>query len=243
MKAPRLVIRDLRVSHGEVTAVEPVSLDVQPATLVGLVGPNGAGKTSLVEALAGLTPFRGSIAVDDRTLRSGHTRSALAAGVALCPADRGLFHRMAVMENLLVGGQSLVGRSELRGLVEQQLRRFTNLDARRNTPAGQLSGGEQQMLALARAMMARPRLLLLDEPTRGLSPGATGDLLRTLRGLADEDVTVLVVDQTADWLYDRVDRMLVMTDGRLVADSASQDCSIEDLVAAYFSLKGAEDDL
>ena len=98
------------------------------------------------------------------------------------------------------------------------------------------------MLALARAMMSRPRLLLLDEPTRGLSPGATGVLLSTLRSLADDDVTVLVVDQTADWLYDRVDRMLVMTDGRLVADSASQDCSIEDLVAAYFSLKGAEDE-
>jgi ABC-type branched-subunit amino acid transport system ATPase component len=190
----------------------------------------------LVEALAGLIPSSGEIFLNGNPVKLASPRHALEAGIALCPSHRGIFYRMTVQENLLVGGYTL-GRKILHERVQQQLDRFPGLAARRNLKAGQLSGGESQQLAIARALMVKPRLLLLDEPSRGLSPAAIESLLAVIGDLVQTGVAVLIVDQAVDWLYERVARLLILANGRLIADSTDSGKPFEDIASRYFDLK------
>lgn len=234
--APALDLRHLRVKRGDLLVIDDLSVSLAAGTSVGLVGTNGAGKTTLVEALSGLIRSSGEVYLDGQLVKLANPRHALEAGIALCPSHRGIFYRMTVQENLLVGGYTL-GSKILRERVQRQLDRFPGLAARRNLKAGQLSGGESQQLAIARALMVEPRLLLLDEPSRGLSPAAIESLLAVIGDLVRTGVTVLIVDQAVDWLYERVARLLILANGRLIADSEDSDQPFEDIASKYFDLK------
>ncbi len=232
----RLELRDLTVRRGELWVIRGLSLELAAGSSVALVGTNGSGKTTLLEALVGLLPATGKILVDGSPADLRDPDRALRLGIAMCPAHRGIFHRMTVYDNLVVGGHTLRGEI-LRPRVEQQFDRFPDLASRGQVLAGQLSGGERQQLAIARALMVEPRLLLLDEPSRGLSPAAIGHMLDTIDQLTGDGITVLVADQAVDWLYRRTDRLLVMANGGLIADSSCQDNPIESFAATYFDLK------
>ena len=234
--APALELRHLRVKRGGLTVIDGLSVSLPAGTVTGLVGANGAGKTTLVEALAGLIPSSGEIQVGGQPVKLASPRRALRAGIALCPAHRGIFYRMTVLENLLMGGYS-TSRQSLRERLQEQLDRFPALAARRDLKAGQLSGGESQQLAIARALMVRPRILLLDEPSRGLSPAAIETVLAVVSDLVRRGVAVLIVDQAVDWLYGRVARLLIMANGHLIGDSWESDRSFDEIAAEYFDLK------
>ena len=234
--APALDLRQLRVKRGDLKVIDDLSVSLEAGTSVGLVGTNGAGKTTLVEAVAGLIPSSGEVYLDGRLVKLAKPRHALEAGIALCPSHRGIFYKMTVQENLLVGGYTLERRN-LHERVQQQLEVFPGLAARRNLKAGQLSGGESQQLAIARALMVKPRVLLLDEPSRGLSPAAIESVLAVIDGLLKTGVAVLIADQAVDWLHDRVTRLLILANGRLIGDSADTDGPFEDIASRYFDLK------
>lgn len=233
---PALELRHLRVKRGGLTVIDGLSVVLPAGTATGLVGTNGAGKTTLVEALAGLIPSSGEIYLDGQPVKLASPLRALRAGIALCPSHRGIFYRMTVLENLLMGGYS-TSRKALRERIQEQLARFPALAARRDLKAGQLSGGESQQLAIARALMVKPRILLLDEPSRGLSPAAIETVLAVVNDLVRTGVAVLIVDQAVDWLYGRVARLLIMANGRLIGDSAESDRSFDEIAAEYFDLK------
>ena len=232
----KLCIRRLDVYRNGVRLLAGLDLDLQGGTCTALVGANGSGKSALIQALAGLLDTRGEITLDAQRIRPSDPKRALLAGIALCPADRGIFGRLTVEENIAVGGYTLPAAT-CRERVEEQFRRFPDIARRRNSPAGQLSGGERQQLAVARALMIKPKALLLDEPSRGLSPAATGILLDTLRRVADEGAAVLVVDQALDWLHRHVDRLLIMADGRFTADVDMKTQQVPEIASAYFDLR------
>ena len=229
-------LSNFTVWRGEIEAVRGVSLQLWAGKTAAIVGANGSGKTSLLEAIVGLIPFRGSLQVGGRAVLMSKPTQALQAGIALCPANRGIFHRLTVEENLWVAGHTL-DRGELRHRIGEQFDRFASLVERRHVPAGQLSGGERQQLAIAKALIVRPRFLLLDEPARGLSPAAIQALLRTIDSLTEGGVTVLIVDQAADWFYPVVNRLLVMTNGEIVSDEQTTGDPQTDVARAYFDLK------
>jgi len=232
----RLCVRDLTVRRGDVRLLSNFDLDLDAGICVALVGANGSGKSTLVQALAGVLSATGVVELDGQRVRLGDPTQALGAGIALCPAGRGIFHRLTVAENLTVGGH-ILPKDVCRARVEEQLERFPDLAKRRALPAGQLSGGERQQLAVARALMVRPKLLLLDEPSRGLSPVATRILLTTARSVGDSGSTVLIVDQALDWLYKGVDRLLIMAEGRLTAELDPREPLEQSTAAAYFDLR------
>lgn len=233
---PLVELRGLRVRRGELTVIDGLDLRIDAQTTIGLVGANGSGKTTLVEALAGLIPATGEMRLGGSPADLRNPRRALDCGIALCPAHRGIFPRMTVRENLLVGGFT-VDRAHVGQRLAAQLERFPGLVPRLDLPAGQLSGGERQQLAIAQALMSEPRLLLLDEPSRGLSPAVIDSLLKLIQALAAGGIAVLVADQAVDWLYGRVDRLLILANGKLIADSVESTASIEEVASSYFDLK------
>lgn len=232
---PLLELKDLWVHRGELPVIRGLNLEMDRGASIGLIGANGSGKTTLVEALAGLLPCGGEVRVEGQVAELRNPRRALSWGIAMCPANRGIFYRMTVRENLLVGGFT-VGTDHLDERLQTQLERFPGLAKRLDLAAGQLSGGERQQLAIARALMVAPRILLLDEPSRGLSPAVIEGLLRLVHELTSSGMIVLIVDQAMDWLHNRVDRLLVLANGRLIGDSVESD-SMEEVASRYFDLR------
>jgi len=217
-----LVVRDLRVAYGGVVAVKGIDLEVNRGELVCLIGANGAGKTTTLKALAGmLRPAGGSIRYDGHAITRRPSYELVPRGIALVPEGRGIFGRLSVWENLQLG--AYVRRDA--GAVNQDLERafelFPRLAERRGQTAGTLSGGEQQMLAIARALMSRPRLLLLDEPSMGLAPIIVQRIFQTIRRIVAEGVTLLLVEQNARLALEISNRGYVMESGRVtLADDA-----------------------
>ena len=190
-----LQVRDLHVGYGRVEAVTDVHLSVQAGQIVSVIGANGAGKSTLMAALVGALPSRGVIEYAGRNLSRVPLEERVAAGMTLVPERRELFGSMTVEDNLRLGAYTQ--RAGLQGGLEDVFRRFPRLLERRRQLAGTLSGGEQQMLAIGRALMARPKLLLLDEPSLGLAPLIVRDILHIVAELRDSGVTVLLVEQNA----------------------------------------------
>ena len=190
-----LRVQDLHVAYGRVEAVTGVNLSVDAGQIVSVIGANGAGKSTLLAALVGALPSRGAVEYAGRDLRRVSLEDRVAAGMTLVPERRELFGSMSVEDNLQLGAYTQ--RAGLHSGLQDVFHRFPRLLERRRQLAGTLSGGEQQMLAIGRALMARPRLLLLDEPSLGLAPLIVRDILHIVSELRDSGVTVLLVEQNA----------------------------------------------
>ena len=225
--------------YGPVHALRDVSLEVRAGELVALIGANGAGKSTLLRAIAGLVaPAAGRVALDGRDVTGQAPEAMIRAGVALVPERRRVFAPLTVLDNLELGGYALPRgrdfRSRLEAGVEEAYRLFPVLRRRRDQLAGTLSGGEQQMLAIGRALMTRPRLLLCDEPSLGLAPLVVAEIMRLLSTLREAGTTILLVEQNARMALRSADRAYVLEVGSVVLSGAATDLLEDDqLKAAY----------
>jgi len=230
-----LEVRDVRVAYGHIEAVHGVSLSVREGQFVTLIGPNGAGKTSLLSAMAGLVrPASGSVSLGGRDVTGLPAHAAVAAGISLVPEGRAILGRMTVEENLLLAGEPRRPRGELTAAVEEQYRRFPILGERRASPAGTLSGGQQQMLALARALVARPKVLLLDEPSMGLSPLLVRQVFAIVEAIHREGATILLVEQNARLALSVTEHAYVLERGRVVLEGPSRELAQDPRVRSAY---------
>jgi branched-chain amino acid transport system ATP-binding protein len=231
-----LEIRDLHVAYGRVEAVHGVSLSVDAARIVTVIGPNGAGKTTLLAAIMGLLPSRGEIRYDGAPLAAGDVEQRVARGVALVPEKRELFAAMSVADNLELGGFQRYRAGDrtraetLAGIYD----RFPRLAERRAQLAGTLSGGERQMLALGRALMAKPRLLMLDEPSLGLAPLIVKEIFDIIAALRATGVSILLVEQNARVALQVSDYGYVLETGEVAIEGPSASLSVDARVAATY---------
>jgi branched-chain amino acid transport system ATP-binding protein len=219
-----LEVRDLEVAYGAAPALWGVSLDVRAGELLCVVGPNGAGKTTLINAIAGILRARsGSIAFEGRDITQLPPHMFCEAGIAIVPEGRRLFTGMSVLENLELGSYLPAAKSQRRQSLDGVIELFPVLREKLASAAGELSGGQQQMVAIARALMARPRLLLLDEPSLGLSPLIVHDMFAAIRRINALGVSVLLVEQNVVMAMEISTRAYVLEEGRVVAEGAPQD--------------------
>ena len=233
--APLLEIEDLHVAYGHVEAVRGVSLSVPEGRIVTLIGPNGAGKTSILSALAGLvSPAKGRVRLAGKDVTNLPAHRAVPAGLSLVPEGRAILGRMTIEENLVLAGERRQARSALRAAIEEQYRRFPILGERRGSLAGSLSGGQQQMLAFARALLARPRILLLDEPSMGLSPILVQQIFDIVQAIHRDGTTILLVEQNARLALAISDYAYVLERGRLVLEGASRELEADPRVQAAY---------
>ena len=214
-----LEVRGLKVAYGGINAVKGIDLDVRAGELVTLIGANGAGKTTTLKALSGLLkPAAGSVRYDGQDITGTPAFELVRRGLALVPEGRGVFARLTVEENLAMGAYVRNSRDDKAAIAvdcERAYTTFPRLAERRKQLAGTLSGGEQQMLAIARALMCKPRLLLLDEPSMGLAPIVVQKIFETIRTIAHEGVTLLLIEQNARLALQTCDRGYVMESGMI----------------------------
>jgi branched-chain amino acid transport system ATP-binding protein len=214
VSATALRVSGLRVSYGAIEAVKSIDLEVQAGELVALIGANGAGKTSSLKAIAGLLPWSGSIELFGEAIDAVPAHRLPGRGLALVPEGRGLFARMTVAENLQMGAFTRRD-GQIADDFEKMYQSFPRLKERSHQLAGTLSGGEQQMLAMARALMSRPRLLLLDEPSMGLSPILVERIFSVIREVSGRGISILLVEQNARLALEIAHRGYVMDSGQL----------------------------
>lgn len=212
-----LSVADLHVSYGKVEAVSGVSLEMQAGHIVTVIGPNGAGKTTLLAALMGLLPSKGESWYEAQDLRILSTEERVRRGICLVPERRELFTEMTVADNLVLGAYTRWrDREAVQRDLQEVYERFPRLSERRGQLARTLSGGERQMLALGRALMAKPRLLLLDEPSLGLAPLIVREIFRIVTGLRELGVSILLVEQNARAALETADYGYVLETGSIV---------------------------
>jgi ABC-type branched-subunit amino acid transport system ATPase component len=240
---PRLLAAEaVRAGYGSLAVLDGISFEVRQGELVSLLGANGAGKTTTMRALSGLLrPVSGSITLAATSIAKSPPHQIVRAGLILVPEGRQVFPELSVRDNLLLGAHSRK-RIDLESEMAELLQRFPRLSQRLDSRAGLLSGGEQQMLAIARGLMAQPRILLLDEPSLGLAPAIIDELFGTLASLRDIGITILLVDQMAALALRVADRGYVLELGRIVrADAAAALANDPALEAAYLGgLEAAE---
>jgi branched-chain amino acid transport system ATP-binding protein len=217
-----LKVQGLHVSYGKIAAVKDVSIEVAEGEIVALIGPNGAGKTTLLKTIAGLLPCSGgSILFDGRPIANQPATEVMRQGLALVLEGRSTLKHMTVHENLVLGGYVRRDHAAIAADIERMLDRFPILRSRLRQRAGTLSGGEQQMLVIARALISRPRLLMLDEPSLGLAPLVTAEIFKIVRELnADGKMPILLVEQNANQALQLADRAYVLEMGKVVLEGA-----------------------
>ena len=217
-----LSVRDLSVSYGSIHAVKSISFEVAEGEIVTLIGANGAGKSTTLNAIARLLPASGEIRFDGASLMHVPGHSVLERGLAMVPEGRRIFLRMTVEENLEMGAYISSGAG-MRAQMEDVFRRFPRLLERRSQIAGTLSGGEQQMLAMGRALMSKPKLLMMDEPSMGLAPILVEQIFGIIRELNAGGTTILLVEQNAQAALSVADRGYVMETGRIVMSGSAEE--------------------
>ncbi|MCO5100465.1 MAG: ABC transporter ATP-binding protein [Burkholderiaceae bacterium] len=237
---PALLARGLRVRYGRTIAVDGVEIAVGEASIVTIIGANGAGKSSLLNALMGVVPAQGEILFAERPIEHLPLEARVAAGVSLVPERRELFADLSVEDNLRLGAFRRE-RGEREQSLESVYVRFPRLKERRGQLAGTLSGGERQMLAMGRALMSRPKLLMLDEPSLGLAPRIVGEVFEQLVALRELGVSILLVEQNARAALRIADRAYVLELGTITQQGgAAQIADDERLIESYLGMGGTE---
>lgn len=232
-----LAVENLHVSYGGVAAVRGVSLSVGEGEVVSILGPNGAGKSTTLAAIAGgATPRQGRLTYAGKDITGGRPEELARMGISLVPEGRHVFATLTVEENLAVGSYMHKEKGDVAGVLE----RFPRLKERRDFPAGRLSGGEQQMLVIARAMLARPKLMLVDEPSLGLAPLIIDQVYEILLELRRQGMSLLVVEQSTGRILKHADRIYVLRGGTVqLADTAANLRDGEAIKRAYFGFEAA----
>ena len=237
MSEPLLSVRHLNVSYGGIQAVKSLSLELFPGELVSLIGANGAGKTTTLKAICGLLqPQSGEVLYQGRSLKGQGAWDLVSQGLVMVPEGRGIFTRMTIEENLRMGAY-LRRDDQIDADMESVYQRFPRLKERHRQLAGTLSGGEQQMLAMGRALLARPKLLLLDEPSMGLAPIMVDQIFKVVQDVSQQGVTVLLVEQNAHRALELANRAYVLDSGEMVLSGAASDLLRDPQVqAAYLKM-------
>lgn len=239
-----LELRDVRVSYGNIEALKGINLTVEEGEIVSLIGANGAGKSTLLKSIVGLEPLtNGNISFQEKSIRDAGRNSKLnistdriiASGISMVPEGRGVFPEMTVLENLEMGAYLLKDKAEKKRRIEEKYSMFNILHDRRKQLAGSLSGGEQQMLAIARALMSSPKLLLLDEPALGLAPIIIQNIFATISRISrDDKVTIFLVEQNAKMALGISNKGYVMETGNIVLEDLSSNLLINPKVKAAY---------
>ncbi len=235
MSISLLQILDLHVSYGAIRALQGISLDVQQGEIVTLIGSNGAGKTTTLRTISGLLrSTHGQIRFEDKPIERLAAHEIVQLGIAQSPEGRGVFANMSVEENLMLGAYSRSDHHQIKHDMEQAMTTFPILKERIRQLAGTLSGGEQQMLAIARAMMARPRLLLLDEPSLGLAPQIVQLIFKIIRQINQQGTTILLVEQNAHMALGVASRAYVLQTGQIIKQGSARELLADpDVQKAY----------
>jgi branched-chain amino acid transport system ATP-binding protein len=230
-----LEVENLEVSYGPLMALQGVSLKIDPGEIVALVGPNGAGKSTLLKSIAGLLlPRAGTIRWEGRNIAAEPPEQIVEGGIALVPEGRRLFGRMTVRENLELGAFTKRAQTERRAQLDRVYKIFPRLLERERQAAGLLSGGEQQMLALGRALMGLPRLLLLDEPSLGLAPRVVESIFAILGALHREGMSLLIVEQNVHVVLALARRAYILEAGRIVGEGEAQTLLHDDYIRTAY---------
>jgi len=230
-----LSVRDLRVRYGKVEALKGVDLDVAQGEIVAVIGANGAGKSTLVRTISGLLrPSAGTITFEGRSIGGAPAHSIVRLGVVQVPEGRMALAKLSVLENLLAAAQVRPDRSVVKDDIEKAMNRFPILRERVHQLAGTLSGGQQQMLVIARALLARPRLLLLDEPSLGLAPVIADQVFALIEEIRGEGVTILLIEQNAGRALSVADTAYVVETGRIAASGPAQELKRDPRVMAAY---------
>jgi branched-chain amino acid transport system ATP-binding protein len=232
-----LEVRDVVVHYGRIQALHGVSVVVHEGELVTLLGSNGAGKTTMMRAISGLRPLSsGSVWFDGKDISKVKAHRRVTDGLIQAPEGRGVFPGMTVVENLEMGcyGRKFASRAEHRERLDWILETFPRLAERRNQVGGTLSGGEQQMLAIGRALMARPKVLLLDEPSMGLAPMVISQIFKIISEINKTGTTVLLVEQNAQQALTRSDRAYILETGRVTRSGVARELLADDGIRAAY---------
>ena len=225
-----LVVQNLNVFHGPIEAVHGISFTVKEGTCVSLLGPNGAGKTSTISAITGVAKSTGSIMFADEDISALPVETRIRKGIAVSPEGRRVFANLSVKENLRLGGA--YNAANVDSLIAEWFETFPILGERRDQMAGTLSGGEQQMLAIARALMSEPRILLLDEPSLGLAPKIVTQIFEMIERLKEKRMTILLVEQNATLALRLSDYAYLLNNGLIVADGTAETFGSNDALMA-----------
>ena len=230
-----LKVENLKVNYGMIEAVKGIDFEVNDGQIVALIGANGAGKTTTMHTISGLIkPSAGRILLDDRDISRLPAHRILDLGIAQCPEGRRLFAQLTILENLDMGAYRRKDKAEVENDMKNVFSLFPILEERKHQLAGTLSGGEQQMLAMGRALMARPKIMLLDEPSMGLSPLLVKEIFNIIRNINSQGVTVLLVEQNAKMALGIADRAYVLETGKIVmSGTGEQLLNSEDIKKAY----------
>ena len=223
-QASMLKVKDLKVNYGGIEALKGISFDVEQGQIVTLIGANGAGKSTTLRAISGLVKTAsGAINFMGRDIIPFNAQQVVAEGIALVPEGRRVFSNLTVLENLKIGAYLRKDKDEIESGIEDIFQRFPRLKEREWQLAGTLSGGEQQMLAVGRAMMARPKLLMMDEPSLGLAPLVVRDIFAIIRELKGEGITILLIEQNANAALRCADQAYVLETGRITMSGTGEE--------------------
>lgn len=219
-----LEIKDLEVNYGVIKAIKGVSFDVNEGEIIALIGANGAGKTTILHTITGLIQAKkGSIVFDGKELTKTPPHKIVSMGMAHVPEGRRIFQQLSVLENLKLGAYTRKDKSEIASTLKMVYERFPRLEERKNQVAGTLSGGEQQMLAMGRALMSKPRIILMDEPSMGLSPLLVSEIFDIIKMINESGTTVLLVEQNAKKALSIADRAYVLETGNITLSGDAKD--------------------
>ena len=226
-----LEVKDLHVYYGMIHAIKGVSFEVEKGEIIALIGANGAGKTTILHTISGLiAPKGGSILFEGNELTKVPAHRIVSLGMAQVPEGRRVFAQMTVLQNLKMGAFTRNDKAELEETLEKVFRRFPRLQERKNQPAGTLSGGEQQMLAMGRALMSHPKIILMDEPSMGLSPILVNEIFDIIRSVNEAGTTVLLVEQNARKALNSAHRAYVLETGRIVTGGDARELMNDDAI-------------
>ncbi|WP_398465127.1 ABC transporter ATP-binding protein [Tardiphaga sp.] len=231
---PLLDVKDLKVSYGKALAIESVSIRVEKGELIGVLGPNGAGKTTLLKAISRSIPAQGTLNFKDASLHPIEPYNVVAKGICHCPEGRKLFSELSVLKNLQLGAYLRKNKSEIDTDLERVFNLFPVLRERQWQQSSTLSGGEQQMVAIGRALMGRPELLLLDEPSVGIAPRLKGLIFDSIMQIRKDGTAILIVEQDATSTLRIADRVYVLEHGRTVREGTAQEIASDKYIQQIY---------